>query len=117
MKVSHEKSLANDLGLRRRCDSGNNVVLSVRLEGNVGQLLSSEITTFVCRSYPSKEKAAPLSPLFGEVIDGHGGVLEPVYAWTFQTREPGDPMGFHTAWWNITAVWNGHRTSQRVRLA
>ncbi len=46
MKVSYEESLANHFGLQRRCDGGNDVVLSVRAEGNAGQLLSSEISTF-----------------------------------------------------------------------
>ncbi len=49
MKVSYEERLATDFGLRRRCDCGNNVVLSVRSGGSVGQLLSSEIIPFVCR--------------------------------------------------------------------
>ena len=29
----------------------------------------------------------------GKVVGGHGGVAEPVHAWTFQAREPGDPIG------------------------
>ena len=33
MKVSYEERLAIDFGLQRRCDCGNNVVLSVRVEG------------------------------------------------------------------------------------
>ncbi len=44
MKESNEEDLANHFGLRRRGDRGNNVVLSVRTEGQAGQLLSSEIT-------------------------------------------------------------------------
>jgi hypothetical protein len=43
MKVSYEEGLANCFGPRRRCDEGNDVVLSVRSGGHVGQLLSSEI--------------------------------------------------------------------------
>ena len=63
MKVSYKEGLANNLGLQRRCDCGNNVVLSVRVEGNVGQLLSSEILTFACRSYPVREKATSSPPI------------------------------------------------------
>ena len=36
MKVSYEEGLTNYSGLRRRCDEGNNVVLSVRAGGSVG---------------------------------------------------------------------------------
>ncbi len=49
MKVSYEEDLANHFGLRRRCDEGNDIVLSVRIGGNAGRLLSSEILTFACR--------------------------------------------------------------------
>jgi hypothetical protein len=45
MKVSYEERLAVDFGLRRRCDEGNDVVLSVRAGGNAGQLFSYEILT------------------------------------------------------------------------
>jgi hypothetical protein len=41
---------------------------------------------------------------------------EPEHAWTFQAREPGDPIGFLTVWWHITAVRNGQRTSPRALL-
>lgn len=57
MKESYEEGLANHFGLQRRGVSGNNVVLSVRAEGQAGQLLSSEITTFACRPYPHVGKA------------------------------------------------------------
>ena len=52
MKVSYKEDLAIHFGLKRRCDGGNNVVLSVRREGNAGQLSSSEIILFVCRLCP-----------------------------------------------------------------
>jgi hypothetical protein len=41
MKESYEEDLANYFGLQRRGDCGNNVVLSVCVEGLAGQLLSS----------------------------------------------------------------------------
>ena len=37
---------------------------------------------------------------------GHGGVGEPVHAWTFQTREPGDPIG------DQVCFWSGQGTTQ-----
>jgi hypothetical protein len=39
MKVSYEERLAIDFGLQRRCDCGNNVVLSVRVEGKRRQAI------------------------------------------------------------------------------
>ena len=57
MKESYEENLANYFGLQRRGDCGNKVVLSVRSEGQAGQPLSSEITTFACRPCPDKGKA------------------------------------------------------------
>ena len=62
MKVSYEEGLANHFGLQRRGGSGDRSVLSVRAKENVGQLLSSEITTSVCRSCPDLEKATLLLP-------------------------------------------------------
>jgi len=62
MKVSYEESLASYFGLQRRGGSGDRSVLSVRAKGNAGQPLSSDITTFVCRSCPDREKATPSLP-------------------------------------------------------
>ena len=42
MKESSEEDLVHHFGLQRRGDCRNNVVLSVRGEGQAGQLLSSE---------------------------------------------------------------------------
>jgi hypothetical protein len=36
--------------------------------GNAGQPLSSEIITSVCRSYPDREKATSLLPLYGKAM-------------------------------------------------
>jgi hypothetical protein len=62
MQVSYEESLANSFGLQRRGGSGDRSVLSVRAKGNAGQPLSSDITTFVCRSCPDREKATSSLP-------------------------------------------------------
>lgn len=73
MKVSHEEVLANHFGLQRRRGIGDDAALSVRAEGNVGQLLSSEILTFACRSYPVREKAKSRSPLLARwLMDAAG---------------------------------------------
>ncbi len=50
MKESYEEDLADHFGLQRRGDSDDGMVLSVRVKGNAGQPLSSEINTSVCRS-------------------------------------------------------------------
>ncbi len=63
MKESYEEELANHFGLQRRGDCGNNVVLSVRAEGQAGQLLSSEIISFACRPCPDRGKATSWASL------------------------------------------------------
>ena len=93
MKVSYEERLATDFGLRRRCDCGNNVVLSVRAGGNAGQLSSSEILTSVCRPCPDKGKATSLCSLFGESIVDTAESVNLSMRGKSKTREPGDPNG------------------------
>jgi hypothetical protein len=39
-----------------------------------------------------------------------------VHAWTFQAREPGDPVGFHFDSGDNTSRWNGQKTLQAVQL-
>ena len=114
MKESYRESLASCSGLKPYAGDGDIAgVASVR--GNAGQLLSSEITTSVCRSCPGMEKA-PSSLPFWQGIDGHGGVHDPVHVWTFQAREPGDPVGFHFDRGDVTSRWNGQKTLQAVQL-
>jgi hypothetical protein len=67
MKVSCGERLAIDFGLRRRCGEGNDTVLSVRAGGNVGQLLSSEILTSVCRPCPDMGKATSRRSQIGKI--------------------------------------------------
>ena len=84
---------------------------------SVGQLLSSEIITFACRSRPDREKATPSPPQEARWATDAAESSEPVHAWTFQAREPGDPVSFLTASWRITVVGNGQSTSQTALLA
>ncbi|TWT68233.1 hypothetical protein Pan14r_04760 [Crateriforma conspicua] len=51
MRVFYEEGLANCFGPCRRCDEGNDVVLSIRSGGNVGQLLSSGIFMLPCADF------------------------------------------------------------------
>lgn len=63
MKESYEEDLASHFGLQRRGDCGNNVVLSIRAEGQAGQLLSSEILTIACRPRTDRGKATSWTSL------------------------------------------------------
>ena len=96
MKESYREDLANHLGLEPYAADGDiRGVASAR--GNVGQLLSSEILTFVCRSYPVREKATSPLPLCGEAVANAAESQTLGMRQTFQAREPGDPIGFRTA--------------------
>ena len=66
MQVSYGEDLASHFGLQRRAGTGNGICLSVRVEGNAGQPLSSEIITSVCRSCPDREKAMADCTVTGE---------------------------------------------------
>ncbi|MFO7902276.1 MAG: hypothetical protein R6U98_06430 [Pirellulaceae bacterium] len=72
MKESYEEDGAHRFSLQRRGDRGNKVVLSVRVEGQAGQLLSSEITTSACRFCPDRGKATWRASLWPDVR-GRGG--------------------------------------------
>ena len=61
--MSYEEELANHFGLQRRAGIGNDASLSVRAEGNAGQLVSSDITKFVCRPCSDLGKATSIVPL------------------------------------------------------
>jgi len=103
MKESCKEDLANHFGLEPYAVDGNiGGVASAR--GNVGQLLSSEIFTFACRSYPDLEKATPSPPLVARWPSDAAESTELVHARTFQAREPGDPISFSITLWRITAV-------------
>ena len=65
MKESYREDLASYSGLEPYAGDGNIAgVASAR--GNAGRPLNSEITTFVCRSCPVREKATSPVPLFGK---------------------------------------------------
>jgi hypothetical protein len=92
MKVSYEERVAIDFGLRRRCDCGNNVVLSVRTGGSAGQVLSSEILFSVCRPCPDRGKATSLGSRNGkcQVDTAESETLS--MCGKSRTREPGGPI-------------------------
>ena len=115
MKESYKEDFANHFGLEPYAGDGNFAgVASAR--GSVGQLLSSDIFTFACRSYPVREKATPSPPLPARWTTDAAESIEPAHARTFQAREPGSPFGFFIERWRIATVENGQRTSPRVLL-
>jgi hypothetical protein len=93
MKVSYEERVAIDFGLRRRCDGGNNVVLSVGAGGNAGQLLSSEILISVCRPCPDKGKATSHCSRNGKSSVDTAESMNLSMRGKSKTREPGAPNG------------------------
>ncbi len=111
MKMSYEECVAHSFGLQRRCDCGNNVVLSVRAEVHAGRLLSSEISPFVCRPYLDRGKATSARPLWQGWV-GHGGVAEPEHVCNISNARTG-----RSDWPLATQVdEGGQRTFQRARL-
>lgn len=67
MKVFYEERLAYHFGLPRRCDCGNNVVLSVRIEGKRRPAIELRNQfSFVCRPRFVAGKTTPRIPLFGK---------------------------------------------------
>lgn len=67
MKVFYEERLAYHFGLPRRCDNGNNVVLSVRSEGKRRPAIELRNQfTFVCRPRLAVGKTTPHISLFGK---------------------------------------------------
>ena len=116
MKVSYEERLAIDFGLRRRCDCGNNVVLSVRPGGSVGQLLSSEIIPFVCRPRPDVGKATSSRSLFCEIDVDTAESENLSMRGQSKTREPGDPVGPECKSHHWAKRFGGQGTTQWVSL-
>ena len=117
MKVSYEERLAIDFGLRRRCDCGNNVVLSVRTGGSTGQLLSSEILTFVCRPCPDMGKATPHCSRNGKNSADTAESINLRMCGKSKTREPGGPINpkANAHYWG-RRQFGGQGTAQRVSL-
>ena len=115
MKVSCEEDLANHFGLCRRCEEGNDLVLSVRVRRSVGQLLSSEILPFVCRPCPVKGEATLHRSYHGK-IDADTTESVNLCMRRNPKRENREIPSVcrHLA---SAADGSGQRTSPRVRLA
>ena len=65
MKESYREGVASHSGLEPYAGDGD-VAGVASARGNAGQPLSSDITTFVCRSCPDMEKATSSRPHYGE---------------------------------------------------
>jgi hypothetical protein len=117
MKVSYEERLATDFGLWRRCDCGNNVVLSVRTRGNAGKLMSSEIITFVCRPCPDRGKATSHCSRKGKNGVDTAESKNLSMRGKSKTREPGGPIGpkFNAHHWGSGS--GGQGTTQWASLS
>ena len=108
MKESYGEDLASRLGLESYADRGNAMgVASAR--GSAGQLLSSDITTFVCRSCPDKEKATSSRSLLGEAATDTAE-SQNLSMCRHSKRENREILPVSTM------RWNGQRTSLTVRL-
>ncbi len=115
MKESYKEEVANHLGLEPYAVDGNNGgVASAR--GNVRPAIELRNHQFRVPILSCQGEGKIVITANGKVDDGRGGVNEPVHAWTFQAREPGDPIGVSAAEWRNTAAENGQTTSQTVLL-
>ena len=115
MKESYDEELATHIGLAPYADGGNVLgVASVRGTDRLG-IWSSEILTFVRRPCNVMGKTTRLAASW-RAIKRYGGVVEPKHVWKLQTREPGDPIGFHIDSWRIATMWNDQKTFRTIPL-
>ncbi|TWU19234.1 hypothetical protein Poly21_14050 [Allorhodopirellula heiligendammensis] len=115
MRVSYEEGLANYFGLRRRSDEGNNIALSVRAGGSVGQLIELRnqvlhVPTVSCASGRQHQLYRQ-----GEDSLGMAESKSLCMRGKFQTREPGSPI---CPWGHVAMTHDqgGQRTSPREIL-
>ncbi len=115
MKESYREDIASHSGLKPYAGGGNFAsVASGR--GNAGQLWSSEIITFVCRSCLDKEKATPPLPIFGKAATDTAE-SETLCMRRHPKRENREILSVSTGHGGMfTTQWNGQRTSLTVRL-
>ncbi len=118
MKESYKEDLANHFGLEPYAGDGNITgVASAR--GSVGQLLSSDITTFVCRSYLDKEKATPRLPQLKKKGEAAADTAESenLCMRRHSNRENREIPSVSTSLRGpVATVRNDQKTSQRVLL-
>lgn len=115
MKESYMEELAIHHGLEPYAVDGNvGGVASAR--GSVGQLWSSEIMLFACRSCPDKEKATPPPPPVVRWLAG-AAESENLCMRGHSKRENREILGVSVRpRWHVTAERNDQRTFQTVML-
>jgi hypothetical protein len=92
MKESYSEDLASHTVPELYAGDGN--IVGVATTGvHAGQILSSDITCFVCRRSAAIGRQYQKCR-FWQDASGHGGVRDPEHVWKLQAREPGDPVGF-----------------------
>jgi len=92
MKESYSEILAKYAGPESYANLGNAV--GVATAGvHPGRMieLRNEYFSSVCRHTRVTGRQHP-GDRFGEIVRGHGGVIEPWHGWKLQTREPGGPV-------------------------
>ena len=93
MKESCRECVASNSGRDPYAGDGN-IAGASSGSGSVGQLLSSEIMPIRVPTLSRQGEGNTEWAAIGKAQRGRGGVEDPVHAWTFQTREPRDPIGF-----------------------
>ena len=97
MKESYREDVASHSGLEPYAGDGD-VAGVASARGNAGQPLSSEISAFRVPILSCQGEGNIVAADTWRGRGGRGGVIDPVHASTSQAREPGDPIGFHSAW-------------------
>ena len=113
MKESYREDIASRSGLDPYAGDGD-VAGVASGRGNAGQLLSSEITTFACRSCPDMEKATSSLPLHGEAVTD-AAESENLCMRRHPKRENREILLVSTRR-HVAARRNGQKTSQTVML-
>ena len=113
MKVSYVESLANCYGLHQRCESGDEIVLSVRQGGKRRPAIELRNLNFRVPTRSLRGEGHIGSFVIGESEPDTAESREPVHAWKSQSREPGEPAGYRAG---SFLHRYGQRTAQRERL-
>ena len=111
MKVSYEEGLTNCFGPRRRCDRGNNVALSVRAGGSVGQLIELRNQCFHVPTLSCTWGRQHRLDRYGKDSLDMAESKNLSMRGKFQTREPGSPI---CPWGHV--VMTHHQGDQRTSL-
>ena len=110
MKESYRECPASNSGRDPYAGDGNSAGASSG-SGSVGQVLSSEIKRYRVPTLSKQGEGNTVWTAIGKAHYGRDGVEGPVHAWTFQSREPRDPIGFPSKGGISPSNGNGQQTS------